>query len=552
MWIGTFGGGLFRYDGRELKRFSENNCDLVDSNVTALHQDSDGVIWIGTLSGLNAYDKRTNKFSSIPLLTEDTETGTIGVWTLYAGDDEIIWIGTNGHGLLAYDLQTDEVKKYVREANDDDSIPSNNIYRVSGARDGKLLLSTFGGGFARFDPETRAVDLTLGLADGLGSTHVWSAYEDHRGWLWIGTQNGLDRVDPETNEIESYRFVHDDPTSLGGPIVTDIREDRDGNYWVTSFNGDASLSRLDTRANRFTRFGTRDSLPGELSQRGARTMFEDDSGIFWIVSLDGLVKYDPKSVGFSMVSLGSGLLPMYEDDEGNMWLGAIAGLRKFDKERRKAITVGDEILARELVTAFYEDSRDRFWMGIYGGDLVRFDPIKERTIERFSPDPMNPDGIPESNCIRRILEVKGQPGKLWLLTQGGGLVRFDPESGTAQRFQHDPTDPNSLCSDTASYGAIIQDANAALWVGTDNGLDYWLPDGNRFRHFWDGQPQTGRLQSGVIQAMHRDDRGDLWIGTSKGLHRLTDFDDGKFEHFGVEQGLADNNILGILESRNRL
>lgn len=552
LWVGTFGGGLFRYDGTGLKRYSETSGDLIGSNVTALHQDTEGVIWIGTLSGISTYDKRTGEFSTIELFAEDSNKGVAGVWTFHDNGEGTLWIGTNGRGLIGYERSTGHVNRYVHDVDDATSIPNDNIYRIRPSREGKLLLATFGGGVARFDPKSKQVDLQLGVDDGLGSSQVWSVYEDSTDRLWIGTQDGLDCFDCATNELIAYEFVHDDETSLGGPIVTDVREDRFGTFWVTSFNGDASLSRLDERMNQFTRYGTRDSPPGELSQRGARTMFEDDSGIFWIVSLDGLVKFDKSSVGFSMVSFGSGLLPMYEDRAGTMWLGTISGLQRFDQKRRKSIPVSDETLGRELVTAFFEDSENRFWMGIYGGDLVEFDPENERVLDRHVPNQSDPQGIPESNCIRRILEADGQRGKLWLLTQGGGLVLYDPVSKTAQRFSNDLDDPNSICSDTASYGAILKDRDGSIWVGTDNGLDYWAAAERRFRHFWDGQPLPGKLQSGVIQALHRDENGTLWVGTSKGLHRLIDFDAGRFENFGVEQGLSDNNILGILESRDRL
>jgi PAS domain S-box-containing protein len=552
LWVGTFGGGLYRYDGNHLKRFSGSSGELSDSNVTALYEDTDGVIWIGTLGGLNTYDKRTGRFSVIDLPEAADAPGQDGIWTLLGSVDGQIWIGTNGQGMLKYDPAHHTAVRYRYSETDPGSIPDDNVYRISLTHDGRLLLATFGGGAARFDPDSERVDLRLGIAEGLQSLQVWSVFEDSQQRLWIGTQEGLVRFSAEGDDAYHFDFDSEDHQSLGGPVVTSVREDRHGAYWVTSFNGDASLSRLDPDTNTFTRFGTENGSSGQLGPRGARDLFEDRSGILWVVSLDGLAKFDRHSVGFSMVSLGSGLLPMYEDREGTMWLGTISGLRRFDIEKGQATAVADKELSRQLVSAFGEDSRQQFWLGVYGGDLVQFDRASEQAVARYRHVPTDSESLPESNCIRRIVEDRTQPGFLWLLTQGGGLAHFDTSTGKVRRFTHNPDDPDSLCNNTASHGAFLQEADGTLWIGTDNGLDRWNPQTGQFTHLWSGEKTSNGLHSAVIQALHRDQRGDLWVGTSDGLYRLIDAEQGTFDRYTVEDGLSDNMILGILEAEDRL
>tara|TARA_R110002111_G_scaffold144910_2_gene211281 strand:+ start:144976 stop:148701 length:3726 start_codon:yes stop_codon:yes gene_type:complete len=552
LWVGTFGGGLYRYDGRHLKRFSASTGQLTGSNVTSLYEDPDGVIWIGTLSGLNRYDKRTGRFSSVPIPDDSDYAGRAGIWMLHGGTNGQLWIGTNGRGLLNFKPATGEVMRYRHSKQNSESIPHDNIYKISEDNNGKLLLATFGGGAARFDPATGKIDLRIGVSEGLSSSQVWSIFEDSKQILWIGTQSGLDRFDPKTKNLIHYAFEADNPQALGGPVVTSVHEDREGALWVTSFNGEVSLSRLDPTDGVFTRFKSPETALKGLSRRGARTVFEDASGIFWVVSMDGLVKSDPNSVGFDLATLGSGLLPIYEDREGTMWLGAIAGLRKFDRRSDTVTPVTDSQLKNQLVSAFAEDSREQFWIAIYGGDLLQFDRKSERVLIRYSHDPADPQSIPASNCIRRILEDKLKPGSLWLLTQGGGLTHFDTHTGNAKHFVHDPDDPTSLANDTASYGALLQDADGTLWIGTDNGLDRLQKEATGFDHYWHGVENSGGLHSGVIQSIHRDHQGDLWIATSDGLHRLRNEEEGIFERFTIEDGLSDNMILGILEDKGRL
>ena len=549
IWIGTYGGGLYRYDSRQLKRFSASSGELTGSNVTSLYEDPDGVIWIGTLSGLNRYDKSTGRFSQVPIPAGPHRSDKAGIWMLHGAENGQLWIGTNGEGLLKFNPATNEILTFRHSKQDLESIPHDNVYKIVEDHNGKLLLATFGGGAARFDPVTGKVDLRIGVADGLSSPQAWSIFEDSQQKLWIGTQEGLDRFDPPSRSLTHFRFEAGNQQTLGGPVVTSVHEDQEGALWITSFNGDVSLSRLDPDQNVFTRFS---SPHGGLSQRGARTIFEDASGIFWVVSLDGLVKFDSKSMGFDLTLLGSGLLPIFEDRAGTMWLGTIAGLRKFNRKKGTATPVTDPQLEKILVSAFAEDSHQQFWIAVYGGDLLKFDPKSERVLTRYRHDPSDPQSLPASNCIRRILEDKLKPGSLWLLTQGGGLAHFNTQTGTATRFVHDSDDPNSLANDTASYGALHQDSDGTLWIGTDNGLDRLKKNATSFEHFWHGSENSGGLHSGVIQSIHRDRRGNLWIATSDGLHRASDEEHGVFERFTIKHGLSDNMILGILENGDRL
>lgn len=471
---------------------------------------------------------------------------------LHGEENGWLWIGTNGRGLLAFQPSTGKAQRYQHVEQNSETIPHNNVYKIAKDHNGKFLLATFGGGVARFDPTTGKVDLRIGTPEGLSSSQVWSVFEDSKQRLWIGTQEGLDRFDPQSKKLTHFDYEADNPQSLGGPVVTSVQEDREGTLWVTSFNGDVSLSQLDPANGSFTRFGSSEGTFGGLSQRGARTVFEDASGIFWIVSMDGLVKFDPNSVGFDLAALGSGLLPIYEDREGTMWLGAIAGLRRFDRQSGTVTPVTDSQLRNQLVSAFAEDIRQQFWIATYGGDLLKFDRKSERVLSRYQHDPDDPQSIPASNCIRRIMEDKNNPGFLWLLTQGGGLAYFNTQTGKAKRYMHDPDEPTSLVNDTASYGALLQDPDGTLWIGTDNGLDRLRKGETSFKHYWNHEATSGGLHSGVIQSLLRDHRGDLWVATSDGLHRLYDEEKGLFECFTVDDGLSDNMILGILEDTGRL
>lgn len=544
LWIGSYGGGLYRWDGLRTKRYATANSALSGSNVTALHEDADGLIWVGTLDGLDVYDKDTGVFRSFPLPSDDDSQP--GVWTLHPGRDGVLWIGTNGEGLLRLDPASGDVAHYLPLRH---GLPSGSIYRIAPAGDDALWLATFGGGAARFDLATERVVEVIDTGRGLPTDQVWSVHEDRRGTLWIGTQEGLARVERASGEVTVDRSVADDPRTLGGPVVTDIREAEDGSLWLTHFGGTGGLSRRDPEDGSYARMGPFSGQDAARSRRGARAMFEDRAGIFWVVAMGGLVEFDPSAMGFNLTSLGSGLLPITQDQRGQVWLGTMDGLRRYDTTTGQATPIGAEGLRDALVTALAEDGRGRFWVATYGGDLSVYDRDTDEVVQHFAHDPDDPASLPSSNCIRRILVDRSNPDTLWLLTQGGGLAAFDTTTGTARRYQHDPLSPASLSNDTASYGAMLQDPDGVLWVGTDHGLNRLAPDAEAFTHFRRGREAT-ELQSDVIQALHRDARGALWVGTADGLHRLEP--DGSFTRFGVEDGLSDDVILGILGDEGTL
>ncbi|MCB9832131.1 MAG: response regulator [Planctomycetes bacterium] len=543
IWVGTYGGGLQRYDGRELAPFHPARGQLSGKNVTALHEDENGLIWIGSLAGLDRYDKETGTISPAPVATGG-EIG--GIWTICALDGDL-WLGTNGRGLLRYDPAAATLQSHRHDDSDPESLVHDNLYRVLPARDGGLWLGSFGGGVAHFDPRSGRCDRRIDTTSGLASNQIWSLHEDGRGRLWIGTQEGLYRLGLADGTLQEYGHDLADPETIGGRVITGIREDADGGIWLTSFNGPSVLGRLDPASGVVQRFAE----DCGLGRRGARCVFEDDAGLFWVVTMGGLAKYDENSLGFQITQIGSGLLPMYEDLDGAMWLGTMDGLRVIRRRGGKLDEVREPLLHQSLTSALNEDRKGRFWVATFGGALQLYDRATDRIVGSFQNDPSDATSLPASNCIRRILPDRADDDLLWLATQGGGLTAFDCSSGKARRFQHDPADPESVSNDTASYGALLQDADGSLWFGTDDGLNHVDP-GSGKSHRYQAESRPDGLRSSVIQALHRDRQGRLWVATAAGLHRLDDAEKGRFTVFGVAEGLPDDVVLGILEDQDRL
>lgn len=551
LWFGTYGGGLYRYDGESLKRYSSSTGHLSGSNVTSLYEDASRNLWIATLRGIDRYDRAHDRFEPITLVDEvGRPMPREGAWTLL-GDGQTLWVGTNGAGLLRVALPTLRTKRFVHDPGNARSLPHDSVYALKRTRTGQLLLGTFGGGAALFDPGRGETTLHLGINSGLASDQVWAVHEHESGELWVGTQQGLDRLSATGTPIQHFDYAPGEGSTLGGPVVSGIREDVRGRLWVTAFNGDSGLSRVDPGDNSVMRAQLATSMGHETPHTGARTVFEDASGLFWVLGMHQLYTYDPHSLGIDLVSIGSGLLPIYEDRSGLMWLGTVDGLRRFDRTTGTSTAVTAPELANALVTAFAEDVDANFWLAPYGGDLLRYNRGKDRVEARFSHDPANADSLPSSNTIRAILPDQRAPNVLWLLTQGGGLCRFAVPEQRCQRFAHERDNPRSLDNDTASYGAILQDAVGNLWVGTDAGLNYLRVDEGRFERVPMRVDDEASKSPMVVQALHMREGGELWVGTSDGLYRRDPISK-TFTRFSVNDGLADNMVLSVLEEDGEL
>ena len=199
IWIGTYGSGLHRYDGSKLILFQPLAGALSDDNVTALHEDDEGIIWIASLGGLDRYNKETGRIEQATV-SGGEKIGSL--WTICAAGDDL-WLGTNGRGLIRYRPANGRMERH--RASDDRSLGPvhDNIYRIVQARDGRLWIGSFGGGAGLFDPESGRTIRVIDSEAGLISDQVWSLYEDLSGGVLIDRVR-LDRPELPVLYISGY------------------------------------------------------------------------------------------------------------------------------------------------------------------------------------------------------------------------------------------------------------------------------------------------------------------------------------------------------------
>lgn len=397
----------------------------------------------------------------------------------------------------------------------------------------------------------------ISLEQGLSQGTIMCILQDSKGFLWFGTEDGLNRYDGYSFEI--FRPDPENPNSLSSNAVRTIIEDSSGYLWIGTFGG--GLNKFDWKTGRFTHYRADPANPKGLSNDTVLTVLEDRRGMLWIGTFGGgLNRFDPRTGTFTHFradpgksgSLSSDMVRfLYEDRAGLLWVGTFGGgLNRFDPQsgiftHYRADAGDPAALSNDSVLAVLEDRRGMMWIGTFGGGLDRFDPgTGAFTHFRWNPD--DPGSL-SSNDVRGIYEDSS--GNLWVGTFGGGLNLLDRETGRFTRYLSDPADPLSLSD--SSVQAIYEDRSGALWFGTVvGGLNKFWREKQRFNHYRNIPGNENSLSSNKVMALCEDRSGILWIGTHGGLNRL-DQETGGFSLYrhrpGDPAGLSSDEVTALLE-----
>jgi ligand-binding sensor domain-containing protein/serine phosphatase RsbU (regulator of sigma subunit) len=351
----------------------------------------------------------------------------------------------------------------------------------------------------------------LTMSQGLSQGTVVCILQDRQGFMWFGTQEGLNRFDGY--EFTVFKHTPTDSTTLNDSFVTSLAEDSSGTFFVGNMSTPDLLNRFDRKTETFL-LVPKDSVDLRHGHIGSAFQFyQDASGVRWSGSLGGgVTRFDPRT----------GATTMYKHDPSDP--GSLLDDRVYS-------VVGDRT--------------GIIWMGTHEG-LERFDPRTGKFVH-YLHDEKNPNSLSD-NWVWPILEDR--TGVLWFGTYRGGLNRFDRATETFTHFRNSVTDPRSL-GDDRSY-SLYQDRSGMIWVGTSNGVDRFDPEG-AFVHCINDPKNPNSLVNNAVFPMYVDRTGATWIGTAGGLDRW-DRSKGKFTHFRHDpsnpSSLGDNVVQSILEDRS--
>jgi len=301
-------------------------------------------------------------------------------------------------------------------------------------------------------------------SNGLSSNTVNTILKDKYGFMWFGTDDGLNRFDGLTFSV--YRHKEGDSSSLGGNSILALHEDASGNLWIGTNN---TLSCYDRKKDNFRNYRF-------TVNNTARTIFSDHTGQVWIGTYIGLFRLNPRT----------GKLVRYVADPGR-----------------------PGSLVSNIITCIVEDSRYRLWIGSNAG-LYLYQP-QEDNFKHFSHDPADSLSLPD-NSIKAI--TTDHNGNLWIGTEDHGLSMLLPDGRHFRTYQHNNTENNSLSSNRI-WSLAAENANK-IWVGTEEGLnifDLQKKTSQRIEH--DARNRYS-LQGKSVRSIYIDNNGIYWVGTYQG------------------------------------
>jgi len=360
----------------------------------------------------------------------------------------------------------------------------------------------------------------ISLEDGLSQSSVFAILQDQQGFMWFGTEDGLNKYDGY--QFTVYKHDPDDPMTLSNNYVRTIYEDRSGELWLGTRSG---LDRFDRTTGTFTHYQHDPQDPQSLSGMEVSSTCEDYTGMLWVGTVGG---------GLDQLDRATNTFIHYRHDPDD-----------------------PTTLSDNTVWTIYEDRSGELWIGTNGG-LDRFDRTTG-TFTHYQHDPSAPQSLSE-NEVRAIFEDR--QGVLWIGTEGGGLDQLDRSSQTFIHYQHNPDDPHTL-SDNRVW-TILQDRAGRLWVGTQNGLDLLVlseAEGldrrqNRFVHYLHDPGDLHSLSCDSVRFICEDRSGVLWIGTfGGGLSKYNRTADNftLYQHRpSLLNSLSDNMVWSIYEDRSGL
>lgn len=343
---------------------------------------------------------------------------------------------------------------------------------------------------------------------GLTSSTIWALFEDRENVLWIGTATGLNRFLRDTDTFIHYRHLPDDQTSLSHQTVRAIVDDEQGNLWVGTSRG--GLNRLDRDTGVFTHFRHNPADPHSISSDRISSIVEI-GGELWIGTEDaGINHFDP----------ASGIFTRY---------------------RHNPLSIHS--LSSDQITYLLVDSQNLLWIATEDGGLNSLD-MQSGQFAHFLSDPANPGNI-SSNTLRTLYE--DSLGRFWVgHYQSGGLDVFDRENGVFRQYSRLPGVVESLNDDHVL--SIYEDRSGVLWVGTHvGGLNKYDRKRERFRHYQNDWRNENTLSNDIIRSFYKHGQL-LYIGTEGGLNVL-DQRTGQFTHFihnpNQVDGIPHNIIRGM-------
>lgn len=414
----------------------------------------------------------------------------------------------------------------------------------------------------------------ISINEGLSQGTVRCIFQDSRGFMWFGTQDGLNRYDGL--QFKKYKHEPDDTTSLKNNTIFSICEDNQGKLWIGTEIG---LDLFNRETETFTHFNNSSQIPYPFDGYTIWSLYADAEDVLWIgTNGAGLYKLDL----LNWKNVVKVLLPIFQqpenhtsnidsikidnatsflkDKSGNFWAGNFSGLMKFDNETK---TFSSFLIKKSdshywFARAICEDKQGNLW--IEAGKALHFIPFNSDKAINFQTQPFISTHFYKYPSYLRDWKNLGpllvdRLNTVWIGTRFGP-VNFNPQTEQFTLYQNEPDKPHSFHGNQVK--SIFEDRSGVVWFGSfEDGINKCYPNQVKFTRVKHEPGLANSLSHNFVMAIYEDDSGTLWVGAN-GLNKIVRnqnrYSPPQFTHYQHDNNnpnsLSGNDIRSIIKDKS--
>jgi signal transduction histidine kinase/ligand-binding sensor domain-containing protein/DNA-binding response OmpR family regulator len=530
MWFGTY-DGLNRYDGYGFKVFRNRFNDptsLVNNWITAITEDKDFNLWIGTRQGISVYNPLLSDLATVqyfPYQQNKSIPLTSQILSMAIDKEGQLFVGSEHQGFFIRDKQAYTLRQLPLDTN---GTTRYSVGAIEVDQKERVWLFVDSYGLCMYDRASGTLKL---INDDFKYANCMEF--DGTDQLWVGTVTGTHLYSISSNK---YILNIDESNGLKDNRVVNLSLDKSHHLWMATDGGGLNIFNIATHEFTYLNQG---NDKNSLTSEAVYSVFEDKEGRKWIGTLRGGINIiDPSKKRFQTIVhdpvqgnglIGNFILSFCEDTDGKLWIGTDgAGLSVWDRKNNSFVNYqrngsNPSKLNGNFITQIIKDDRNEIWISTYGGGVSRFNKTKN-TFEKFPLiDPG--DNFEDANVFRLY---KDRQQNIWAGCVGAGFYRFNRDNNRFELFD----------ASVRNVVAVGEDHLGNLWVGDFERLVRVSKTDKKHFVIPVGQP---------VRAIYEDRFNNFWLGTEGGGLLLLDKQTNKFTRYTDVDGLCNNSVLNILE-----
>lgn len=365
----------------------------------------------------------------------------------------------------------------------------------------------------------------INIEQGISQSTIEAIFQDSEGYIWLGTNDGLNRYNGYEFKIYNYEEYQNSISHNG---ITDITEDKYGNIWVNTVSGVNKINKKTEKISNYT------EINGKIKEDSTTEIIVTKDNNILVGTYEGLNIYNAKEDRFDIILeqkdgiLSSCIYSIDEDINGNIWIGTELGLNKLSKDFKVLETYTSE---SEIYNIFCDDENGFVWAGSDSSGLLKID-TKTKEVTQYINDIEDENSIPANQVGAIIRDIKGN---LWVGTTNG-LARYNEKNDSFDVYKNKVYDKNSLVYNDVR--SIIEDREGVLWVGTYSGISIFDTESS-IKYYNAGLDDGYLLSENMVHGIYEDDEGYLWVGSRiKGVN-IIDRENNTSKSINME----NNNVI---------